>query len=80
MVGWLSLLHNFNQQSQNSGFAQAQTMLTVCWIFLIVRISDHGPGLEIRLNTFCQSTIPQKQFIIIIIIIITIIITTTAQL
>ena len=45
MVQWLSLLHNFIQQSLNSGSVQVQILF---W-------------LEIRLNAFHQSTILQKQ-------------------
>ena len=30
MVQWLSLLHNFVQQSLNSGYAQVQNLLTAC--------------------------------------------------
>ena len=67
LLQWLSLLHNFIQLSLNSGSLQVQILLTMCWRFAMVRISDNW---EIRLNTFCKSTIPQKQFIIIIIIIV----------
>ena len=44
MVQWLSLLHNFIQQSLNSGSAQVQILLVVCRRFVMVRISDNGPG------------------------------------
>ena len=40
---WLSLLHNFIQLSLNSDSAQVQTLLTACWRFAMVRISDNGP-------------------------------------
>ena len=59
MVQRLSLLHNFIQQSLNSGSAQAQTLLAVCRRFAMVR-----SRLEIRIKAFRQSTIPHKQFII----------------
>ena len=41
---WLSLLHNFIQQSLNSDSAQVQTLLAACQRFAMVRISDNGPG------------------------------------
>ena len=41
---WLTLLHNFIQQSLNSGSAQAQILLRACWRFAMVRISDNGSG------------------------------------
>ena len=44
VVQWLSLLHNFIQQSLNSGSAQAQILLAACRRFAMVRISDSGPG------------------------------------
>ena len=44
VVYWLSLLHNFILQSLNSGSAQVQILLTVCWRFAMVRISDNGPS------------------------------------
>ena len=44
MVYWLSLLHNFIQQSLNSGSAQVQILLVVCQRFAVVRISNSGPG------------------------------------
>ena len=62
----LSLLHNFIQWNLNSGSGQVQIMLMASWRFAMVRIWQRSQ-LEIRLNAFCQSTIPQKQFIIIII-------------
>ena len=43
VVQWLSLLHNFIQQSLNSGSAQVQTLLAVFWTFTMVRISASGP-------------------------------------
>ena len=64
VVQRLSLLHNFIQQSLNSGSAQARILLEACRRLAMVRIS------EIRLYAFRRSAIPQKQFIIIIIIII----------
>ena len=39
-----SLLHNFIQQSLNSGSAQVQILLAVCRRFEMVRISNNGPG------------------------------------
>ena len=44
VVQWLSLLHNFIQLSLNSGSAQVQILLAACWRFVMVRISDNGPG------------------------------------
>ena len=44
VVQWLSLLHNFIQQSLNSGSAQVEILLAVCWRFAMVRSSDNGPG------------------------------------
>ena len=73
MVQWLSLLHNFIQKSLNSGSAQVQILLAECRRYVMVRISDCGSLVEIRLNAFHWSTIPQKQLIIITIIIIIII-------
>ena len=66
VVQWLSLLHNFIQQSLNSGSPQIQILLVACQRFEMVRIYDNA-WLEIRLNALCQSTIPHKQFIIIFI-------------
>ena len=43
VVSWLSPLHNFIQQSLNSGSAQVQILLTTCRRFVMVRISDNGP-------------------------------------
>ena len=60
VVQWLSLLHNFIQRILNSGLSEirdGEDLWELSW-------------LEIRLITFGQSTIPQKQFIIIIIMII----------
>ena len=74
MVLWCSgyhyLLHNFIQF--NKAWAQVlcrfKSSALACWRFEMVRISDNGPSLlEVRLNPFRQSTIPQKQFIIIFI-------------
>ena len=62
VVQWLSLLHNFIQLSLNSGSAQVQTLLSVSEI----RDGEdlwQWSWLEIRLNAFHQSTIPQKQYI-----------------
>ena len=41
---WLSLLHNFIQQSLNLGSAHLQILLTVCQRFAMVRISDSSSG------------------------------------
>ena len=73
-VWWLSLLHNFIQQSLNSGSCAGSNPVRG-----VSEIRDgedlrQWSRLEIRLNTFLPSTIPQKQFIIIIFIIIIIII------
>ena len=43
-VYWLSLLHNFLQQSLNSDSAHVQTLLVACRRFAMVRISDNGLG------------------------------------
>ena len=61
VVQWLSLLHNFIQRILNSGLSEIHNGEDL-W--------EELSWLEIRLNTFGQSTIPQKQFIIIIIMII----------
>ena len=66
VVLWLSRLHNFIHQSLNSGSVQVQIDgEDIFW---------QRSWLEIKLNAFRWSTIPQKQFIIIIIIIIIIIV------
>ena len=44
MVYWLSLLHKFIQQSLNSDSGQVQTLLMACQRFVMVRISENGPG------------------------------------
>ena len=56
---WLSLLHNFIQLSLNSGSNRA------CGVSEIRDGEDlwQWSWLEIRLNAFRRSTIPQKQFI-----------------
>ena len=64
----LSLLHNFIQPSQNSGSAQVQILH-----FGRPKIRDGEDlwpwsRLEIRINVFRPSDIPQKQFNIMIII------------
>ena len=41
-----SVLHNFIQQSLNSGPAQVQILLAACRRFEMVRISDNGPGWQ----------------------------------
>ena len=73
LARWCSELHIFIQLTLNSGSALVQ-LVTCCgcgcgsldlWQFF---------RLEIRLNAFRRSTIPQKQFFIIIITIIIIII------
>ena len=43
MLLWLSLLHNFIQQSLNSGSTQIQILLAACGRFKMVKISDSGP-------------------------------------
>ena len=63
VVRWVSLLWNFIQLSLNSGSVQVQTLLSVSEI----RDGEdlwQWSQLEIRLNAFRRSTIPQKQFII----------------
>ena len=42
-VYWLSLLHNYIQQSLNSRSAQVQILLTTCRRFAMVRISENSP-------------------------------------
>ena len=44
VVKWLVLLHYFIQIILNLGSALVQTLLTACWRFAMVRISDYGPG------------------------------------
>ena len=44
VVQWLSLQHNFSQQSLNSGSVQVQILLAAYRRFAMVRISDSGPG------------------------------------
>ena len=66
VMQWLSLLHIFIKLSLNSGFSQVQTLVAACLKFALVRISGKWSRLEIRLNDFRLSTIPQKQFTIII--------------
>ena len=41
---WLSLIHNFIQQNLHSGSAQGEIILTACWRFGLVRISDNDPS------------------------------------
>ena len=59
-------LHNFIQQNLNSRFCTG--LNPACSVSGICDGEDlsHGSRLEIRLNFFCRSTIPQNQFIIII--------------
>ena len=45
VVYWLSLPHNFIQQSLNSGSAQIQVLLVACRKFVLVRISYNDLGL-----------------------------------
>ena len=40
---WLSLLHNFIQQSMKSGSAQIQILLAMCQRFEMTRICNNGP-------------------------------------
>ena len=54
---WLSLLHNFIQQSPNSGSAQVQILLEMCRRFAMVRFSHNGLGWKYGVNTFRRSTI-----------------------
>ena len=66
----LSLLHNFIKLGLNSGSAQVPNPARGG---LEIRDGENlwqWSQLEIRLNTFRRSAIPQKQFMIIIIIII----------
>ena len=44
VVQWLPLLHNFIQQSLNSGSAEVQILLAACRRFAMMRISDNGLG------------------------------------
>ena len=66
VVCWLSLLHNFIQLSLNAG-SNPDLVVSEIHNGEDLRQWSH---LEIRLNAFRLSTLPQKQFIIIIIIII----------
>ena len=60
---WLSLWHNFIQQSPSTGSVQVQILLAACQGFAMTSISDNWPRLEIRFIAPRRSTIPQKQFI-----------------
>ena len=44
VMWWLRQLHSLVQQSLDSGSAQVQVLLAVCWRLAMVRISDRGPG------------------------------------
>ena len=44
------LLHNFIQISLNSGPVKVQILLTACWRFAMVRISDNGTGCKCHKN------------------------------
>ena len=66
VVCWLSLLHNFIQLSLNAGSNPARGVSEIHNSEDLWQWSQ----LEIRLNAFRRSTVPQKQFIIIIIIVI----------
>ena len=57
----LKILHNFIQQSLNSGSTQVQVLLTACQRFVKVGIWQWSQ-LEIRPITFRWSTILQNQF------------------
>ena len=52
VVQWLSLLHNFIQQSLNSRSAQVQILLAACRRFAMVMISDNGSGWKKGLTPF----------------------------
>ena len=44
LITWLSLLHNFIQQSLNSNAPQVQILPAACQRSAMVRISENGPG------------------------------------
>ena len=50
LVQWLSLLHNFIQQSLNSGSAQVQILLPACWRYAIVSLTGCVFYRNLRLN------------------------------
>ena len=52
VVQWLSLLFRFIQLNLNSGSSQVQVLLAVCRRFMMVRISDSGPGWKKGLMPF----------------------------
>ena len=68
VVQLLSLLHNFSHQCLNSDSAQAQILLAAFRRFVVVCALMVWSQLEIRLNIFSRSAIPQKHFSIFIII------------
>ena len=59
MLWWLSLLHNFIQQSLNSYPAQVHTLLAACWRFAMIRISDNVPA-ENKAKCFSRVKIWKK--------------------
>ena len=56
--------------SPNSGIVAKYKLCPGCIPGYMLECLSQWSWLEIKLNTFCWSTIPQKQFIIIIILII----------
>ena len=68
VVEWLSLLCIFIQQSVNSCLLQVQILLTVGWMFTMVRTSEYDLHWSNKLTSFRRSTVPQKQFFFFIII------------
>ena len=60
MVWWLSKLHNFIQQSLNSGSVQVQILLATFWRFGVLKTSDRGLGRKKSLmplisQSFCKN-------------------------
>ena len=49
---WLSLLHNFIQQSQNVGSPEVQTLPEACRKYPMVRNLDNGPNGNKSSRTF----------------------------
>ena len=54
------VLHHFIQQNFNSDSVQVQTLLAVCRIFAVVRISNNVPDWKQGVNTVRRSAILQK--------------------
>ena len=54
VVYWSSVLHNFNQQSQNLRSLVAQIVLTLCQISGVVGTNDNGPVRNKGYRTFTE--------------------------